>query len=156
MERFTYISEMPGDLAEEIRSEYREALSLLGAAGTDTPAEIVEKIYRRAGDYLEQGSGDPDEAQELGITLGCAWAESVIRAYGWRWMHLGETSDEAGVYIVSPNDYYCCPPLYFLTNILSGGNTGLDGRNDNTVLLLFNMLENIEAQRPEEKYTVVA
>ena len=38
----------------------------------------------------------------------------------------------------------------YLLRILQGKNTGLDGKNDNTVLLLYNMLEKIDLQ-PEEK-----
>jgi hypothetical protein len=49
-----------------------------------------------------------------------------------------------------------CNPLYFLYKILSGNNAGLDGANDNTVLLLFNMLEGIESQKLAQKYQVIS
>lgn len=48
------------------------------------------------------------------------------------------------------------PNLYFLNNILQGNNAGLDGNNDNTVLLLFNMLKDIEKQKPEHNYQCVS
>jgi hypothetical protein len=39
---------------------------------------------------------------------------------------------------------------------LTGNNIGFDGENDNTVLLLFNMLDGIEKQKSSEKYQVLS
>jgi hypothetical protein len=43
-----------------------------------------------------------------------------------------------------------------LYKIVAGNNGGLDGGNDNTVALLFNMLEGIEEQNPTHKYQVLS
>lgn len=80
----------------------------------------------------------------------------VIKEYGWTWKYLDFGDDSHGIYLVSPREYYCCPPLYFLTKILLSQNIGLDERNDNTVMLLFNMLEGIENQKPQSKFQVIS
>jgi len=80
----------------------------------------------------------------------------VIKEYGWQWQYLDFGQGGAGIYIVSPKTYYCCPPLYFLTKILLGNNAGLDGKNDNTVMLLFNMLDGIENQKPSSNYQTIS
>jgi hypothetical protein len=35
-------------------------------------------------------------------------------------------------------------------------NIGLDGNNDNTVELLFNMMDGIEKQKPKDPYQVIS
>ena len=44
----------------------------------------------------------------------------------------------------------------YLLRILSGNNRNVDGTNDNTVLLLYNMLENIDQKPEKQKYFPVA
>ena len=43
--------------------------------------------------------------------------------------------------------------MNYMLRILTNRNIGLDGNNDNTVLLLFNMLENIDAKPVTKKFT---
>jgi hypothetical protein len=80
----------------------------------------------------------------------------VAKEYNWSWKSIDFGSDGSGIYLVSPQEYYCCPPLYFMNKILLGNNKGLDGRNDNTVLLLFNMMDGIEKQKPLKNYQVLS
>ena len=80
----------------------------------------------------------------------------VEKEYNWTWKNIDFGDGNVQFYLMSPNEYYCCNPLYFLNKIIQGQNTGLDRENDNTVLLLFNMLDGIEKQIPTDKYQVVS
>lgn len=146
---FKRVENIPQDLVDAIIEETAVAREFL-AIKNDEPTEIVTKIKA----YVDTHFGS-EILQEQAIQLGCLWAEAVIKKYGWSWKYLGE-DDNMGVYIVSPNEYYSCPPLFFLTNIINGENIGLDGKNDNTILLLFNMFEGVERNIPSEKHTVLS
>jgi hypothetical protein len=43
-----------------------------------------------------------------------------------------------------------------MNKIVNSQNAGLDGENDNTVSLLFNMLDGIENQKSNRKYQVIS
>jgi hypothetical protein len=43
-----------------------------------------------------------------------------------------------------------------MNKIVQGRNAGLDDENDNTILLLFNMLDGIEGQESAHKYQVLS
>ena len=62
----------------------------------------------------------------------------------------GDSPEKVIFGVISPGKNFCNAPMPYLLRILQGKNTGLDGKNDNTVLLLYNMLETIDLQ-PEEK-----
>ena len=145
---FKRVEDVPQDLVDAIIEETAVAREFL-AIKNDTPKEIVAKIK----EYVDNHFGS-EMLQEQAIQLGCLWAEAVIKEYGWFWKYLGD--DDMGVYIVSPSEYYSCPPLFFLTNIINGENIGFDGKNDNTILLLFNMLEDVERNIPSKKHTVLS
>lgn len=48
--------------------------------------------------------------------------------------------------------YMISLPMNYMQNILTNKNIGLDGNNDNTILLLFNMLNNIDDNPKDKKY----
>lgn len=146
---FKRVEDVPQDLVEAILEETAAAREFMGVKESDSPKEIVTKIRK----YVDEHFGS-EMLEEQAIQLGCLWAEAVIKQYGWSWKYLGE-GEEMGVYIVSPNEYYSCPPLRFVVDIVNGENIGLDGKNDNTILLLFNMLDGVEHNIPQRKYTVL-
>lgn len=148
-------SPLNDDFTSAIHNKTAEANAFLSLSGNETPEVVVGKI-RDAVDRLLSENHDPENLREYALQLGCLWGMMVARHYQWQWQYLDFGDDVQGIYLVSPQALYCCPPLYFLDRILSGGNTELDGKNDNTVMLLFNMLDGIENQAPPQKYQVVA
>ena len=46
-------------------------------------------------------------------------------------------------------------PMNYMLKILTKNNIGLNGENDNTILLLFNMLEDIDNKPTEKKFTPI-
>ena len=156
MQRFRYIDKIPQELMDEIQEELEKAWELASISVIDTPAQAVRKIHDYVELYLQEDEQDRNKILDTAITLACAWADAVIKEHGWHWMYLGDTLENADVYLVSPKENYCCPPLYFVNKIMQGKNIGLDGYNDNTIILLFNMLKDLDDKTPEQQYTVVS
>lgn len=148
-------SPLNDDFAGAIHNKTEEAKTHLCLSGDETPEEVVSKIHEEV-DRLLLEDTDPAALREYAIQLGCLWGMMVERQYGWQWQYLVFGEDVKGIYLVSPGALYCCPPLYFLDRILSGSNPGLDGKNDNTVMLLFNMLDDIENHAPPQPYQMLA
>ena len=65
---------------------------------------------------------------------------------------LGSSAQTSAVSIVSPKENYSIQPMNYMQKILTNKNIGLDGNNDNTILLLFNMLNNIDDNPKDKKY----
>lgn len=140
---------------EALNEKEQAAISLLSIGEAHSPKDVVQKIT----DCVEQLLSEeqtPEALREYALQLGALWGSMVAREYGWQWQYLDFDGEVQGIYLVSPQSLYCCPPLYFLNKILSGANAGLDGENDNTVMLLFNMMDNIEQQIPPKKYQMIA
>ena len=155
MEQNITVTELENELVEALKEKETEAYALLNVSAKDNPEDIVKTIRKYVDKVLSENHSEED-LREYALRLGSLWGEMVVRHYKWAWKYLDFGEDGGGIYIVSPNAYYCCPPLYFLTKILLGNNSGLDGRNDNTVMLLFNMIEGIENNKPNTNYQVIS
>jgi hypothetical protein len=147
------VTELNEDLRAALDEKEDEAGELLGAI-SGTPKEVVESIMKKVDEILSEDYSE-DELRKFALQLGAVWGKMVEKEYGWSWKHLNFGGKVQGIYLVSPKEYYSIPPLYFLDKILAGNNPGLDGNNDNTVLLLFNMLDGVENKEPGEKYQVL-
>lgn len=151
------------DIDEEIKSaileEESKALDLLSVKKNNNPKEIVQKIKEYVDSLLADNLSfyDEQKKKDLSITLGSAWGVAVCETYSWKWQGLRRQDEEyAAFFVVSPHGKFCCPPFGFIFNILNGANAGFDGKNDNTIMLLFNMLDNVEVnQSAPHNYTVL-
>lgn len=152
--KLSYAAPLPENMAQEVQQEICHARKLLDIHKQDDPEQVATKIYQYVDMFLKNESDD-ETVFNTSITLACAWADCVVKAYGWSWMLVGQSKENSNVSIVSPRAYYSCPPLKFMNKILRRDNLGLDGENDNTVLLLFNMLKNIESSKPATLYSIV-
>lgn len=97
----------------------------------------------------------PEEYESLSdvcVALGVLFGQALCIGYGWNWQEFGDTKKKAVFGVVSPEKNFCNAPLNFIYQILQGNNIGLDGQNDNTVLLLYNMLEDIDKKPLGQKY----
>ena len=152
------VTPLEDEVVEELSRLELEAYKLIGANAKDSPLKIVTCIYNYVDKILNDSKIRPgsEEFDNISVSLSAAWGVAVCREYNWEWKYL-EIAGKAkkSYYILSKDHWYCCPPFYFITNILEGNNTGPDGKNDNTVLLLFNMIKTLVDQEPEEKYYIV-
>jgi len=152
------VASLDEDFMNELYKMKWEAKALIGASEDDSPAKVVEFIY----EYIErlQKMGyrqhSDEKINDISILLAAAWGLSVCEEYNWEWRELEVAGKiQKNYYILSPDHCYCCPPFYFMANILREENIGVDRKNDNTVLLLFNMLKTIGEKPTGEKYTVI-
>jgi hypothetical protein len=148
------VSELDKETVDALNEEEQKGIKLLNIAENESPKQVVERIMLFVDDILTKNYEDED-LREFSFQLGTIWGKMVEKEYGWNWKDI-DFGEGANIFLLSPNEYFCCNPLYFLYKILSGNNAGLDGANDNTVLLLFNMLEGIESQKPAQKYQVIS
>jgi len=149
------VASLEKSLVDALNEKEQEGMTFLKIENTDAPKEVVSKI-RKAVDELLTKNHSKEALNEYALQLGTVWGFMVVKEYNWSWKHIGFGGDGAGIYLVSPQNFYCCPPLYFMNKILLGNNKGLDGKNDNTVLLLFNMLNGIENKTPPKNYQVIS
>lgn len=149
-------TELTSELIDALDEAKQNAFQFLKLTGEETPPEVVKMIYEAVNRLLEEQHSSED-LQEYAIQLGTLWGFMVEKEYGWQWRQLDFLDDDVqGIYLVSPRLYYCCPPLYFLNKIIQGNNAGLDDQNDNTVMLLFNMLKDVEKRLPDHTYQFIS
>jgi hypothetical protein len=140
---------------DALNDEGQKGVKLLNIMENESPKQIVGKIRSFVDDILTKNYED-EELREFSFQLGTTWGKMVEKEYNWNWKNIDFGDGSANIFLLSPKEYFCCNLLYFLYKILSGNNAGLGGENDNTVLLLFNMLEGIEKQKPAHKYQVLS
>ena len=78
----------------------------------------------------------------VAIELGALYGQALVMGYGWRWMKVRQNLKEDNFLycVVSPDDNWINFCGAFINRILTNKNTGQDGKNDNTVSLLYNMI----------------
>ncbi len=149
---FPYVAELPQEIRDEIEATAKKAMQVFqideAADGKTMASEICSAVDRiLSTQEIPSAYGD---MADVAVALGVLFGQALCTGYGWSWKVFGNSEKETVFGVVSPEENFCNAPLLYLNRILSGQNIGLDGNNDNTVLLLYNMLENID-QRPEEK-----
>jgi len=135
--------------------EEEKAVKLLEVKETDNPCDVVTKIMNYIEELL-QGEHNSEAIENYAIQLGALWGRMVINELNWTYKTIDFGNGQKSFYLVSPEEYFCCNPLYFINKILTEKNIGLDGNNDNTVLLLFNMMRDIDNQKPKTKYQAIS
>jgi hypothetical protein len=79
----------------------------------------------------------------------------LVKGLGWKWKEVGESKEDAMYCVVSPDENWVNPCMVFMQKILNGENIGADGRNDNTVMLLWNLAEQCMKNPPKNKLTIL-
>lgn len=154
------VADVNADDMEYIQNQGHYFLTeVLEASWNETAAKIVKKLYECVNTIL---SGKYTEAQidDFSFWIAAAWGRMVVKKYHWSWKEIEFSGGSTSFYLVSPKEYFICNPFACVRNILSGNNAGLDGKNDNTVALLFNSLARIEidginGKKPVEKYVSI-
>lgn len=122
-----------------------EAITLLKLEETCEKEEIVKQINSYVDGLLAKGYADSSDSEErslLAYKLGALWGDAVKERYQWQWSYMKDDQGNGDYYLVSGDKKFCCPVFIYFFRILSGDNvTQFSGKNDNTVLLLYHMLE---------------
>lgn len=152
---YPYVGEVEDEVVEEIMGMAQSAIQAFGVPYTEEGREIATCINGIVDNILETHE-IPDcyeSIDEVAMVLGCLYGFALGMEYGWEWKRVGQNEEDNMICMVSPDDNWFNPCAVYICNILNGHNTGLDGNNDNTCLLLFNMIENAIKSEPEKKLT---
>lgn len=155
---YSYSAELPEDVKEEIEKTFEKAVRVFRISQPEDGEAIATQLLKIVDDILETGEfpEEYEDIMDVAVALGVLFGQALCNGYGWTWKVFGVSEDDSMFGVVSPEENFCNAPLLYLNKILSGQNIGMDGENDNTVLLLYNMLKDID-QRPEGvKYFPVA
>ena len=155
---YAYIGELDADFQQEIMNTYQYAVRNFSIRNTSDGRAIAKQV-REIVDELLSTKQVPDgyeDMEDATVALGVLFGQALCIGYGWSWKAVGENSSNFWVSVVSPKEYYFNTPLHYLNKIMSGKNIGLDGENDNTILLLYNMLADIDAKPGDKKLIPMA
>lgn len=141
-------------MQNEIERTINHAIKTFHIKGIDDGKRIVQQIYEIVEKILETHSipKEYNDIEDVAVELGTLYGHALCLAYGWKWMFLGKSAEDASINVVSGDRQYSHMPLVFMYRILLEENVGIDGTNDNTVLLLFNMIEKIKDKKSPEEF----
>lgn len=151
---FSYVGELDFDVKQEIEQTGKTAIEIFKISNPENGRTIAKEVYNIVENILSTDTF-PDEYEDIddvAVALGVLFGQALCIGYGWSWQEFGDSKEEAAYGVVSPQQNFCNAPINFLFRILSGDNIGVDGENDNTVLLLYNMLEDIDKRPESTKY----
>jgi len=119
----------------------RQGLANLGLAADAAPEAVVQAVDSFLDDYRARQRKFfrklfqrlPDSV-DVAVHLGAVWGSQIVQAFGWEWTCLQREGDERYA-VVSTDRAYAIFPNNFVKWLLE------DPSQDNTILLLFNMVE---------------
>ena len=156
---FQYVQDIDPEANSEVQRMAKEAALIFGVTELENGRAVATQIRTIVDNILDTGKYPvqyPDLV-DVAVGLGCLYGNALCTGYGWQWKDYGdEDQDHAYHGVVSPKGYFSHAPMEYMYTILTGNNIGLDGRNDNTVLLLYNMLENIDENPKDKMYVPLA
>jgi hypothetical protein len=121
---------------EELTSLIQDGLEKLEPAPEDIndPDQIVRSIHRFVTQVKRQ-TQPVGKLEAVGFAVGALWGDQLCRTLDWQWVHLSYQNGFEGYAVVSPERRYVNFPMHFVFDIL------VKPERDNTVALLFNMLQ---------------
>lgn len=151
---FDYCRQIDSEIEEKIIEFSRTEQSCLGVNLEKDTIGAVQALNDEVQRLLdEKDSLNEENIPPLSIQFGSLFGEALCKGYGWEWVEVGSGPDDSLYAVVSPMHLYCVFPLQFIKRVLDRENTGPDGMNDNTVMLLYNMLDGIERNIPDKRLT---
>lgn len=155
---FSYVGELPENIRAEIDGTFQKGVRVFGISDPGDGARMAEQIMNIVDNILETNT-IPDaygDIADVAVALGVMFGQALCCGYGWKWKVFGHSREQASFGVVSPEENFCNAPMPYLLKILTGQNINRYGENDNTVLLLYNMLENIDRKPKKERYYPLA
>lgn len=153
---FPYLGELPEKTAEQIAGQTKKAMEYFKIPDSKDGLEIATRVSMAVDEILEKETLPEgyDEMLDVAVALGCVFGHALCVGYGWSWKAVGKDADHATYCVVSPEENYINPSMKYLYKILSGQNLGREGKNENTTLRLYQMLENADEKPSARKRTL--
>lgn len=151
---YDYVADIDRKMQSEIEKTVKHAIKTFHIKDTGDGKSIVQQIYVIVEKILETHlfPKEYNDIEDVAVELGTLYGYALCLAYEWKWMFLGKNEEDAYLHVVSNDRQYSHMPLVFIHRILSGNNINIDGTNDNTILLLFNMIEEIKDKKSEREF----
>lgn len=148
---YNYNAELDLTIQKEIRDNYHYAIDIFGIIALDIP-KAVRKVHDIVEEsiYMSMIPKDYDDITDVAVGLGVLFGQFICDSYGWKWRAVGKNKENFIISVVSPDDCFCIFPLNYMNRILSARSSQSDEKEDNTILLLYNMLETIKS-KPHDK-----
>ncbi len=151
---YKYVGELEENVAELIKNTHNEALELFNITDSLDNESVAEQVRFHVDNIISSGIF-PEKygnIEDAAVALGVLFGQTLCDYYGWKWMSLGQKKDTASVFVVSPENYFCHPPMYYIQRIINGKNLGEDGRNHNNIIENFKRFSDVDSQPNEKKY----
>ena len=159
---YRYVNELSKDKMQELIENEEFAYKAFGIPKTKDGERLARSISGVIDRFLEVGEYPMDyygnNIAKLTTDIACLYGQAIILKYGWKWMAVGNqiNQDDVFICVVSPDDKWINICDEYIKDIISRNNIGLGGENDNTVLLLFNMIGKVSNTSPEKKLTLLS
>ncbi|MBE5862793.1 MAG: hypothetical protein E7295_08080 [Lachnospiraceae bacterium] len=154
---FSYVGDLDVDIMDEIEQTILYAQKVFRVHETKDGRKLAKQIFSITEKILNCGKypKEYDDLDDVAIALGCLFGQALVKGLGWKWKEVGESKEDAMYCVVSPDENWVNPCMVFMQKILNGENIGADGRNDNTVMLLWNLAEQCMKNPPKNKLTIL-
>ena len=151
---YDYISDLDDNTQKVLKETILTASKAFCISNLNDGETIASEVRSWIDRILETGTF-PEEYESLDdvcIALGALYGHSLNISYGWSWEIFGETEEESMCGVVSPEKNFCNPSFNYIYSILIGSNYGSDVKKENTVLLSYNMMSDIDKKPMHLKY----
>ncbi|GAA0787797.1 hypothetical protein [Hathewaya limosa] len=151
---YDYISDLDDNTKNILKETIATASKVFCISNLNYGKIIASEIRCWIDRILETGTF-PEEYKSLDevcIALGALYGHSLNISYGWSWKIFGKTEEESMCGVVSPEKNFCNPSFNYIYSILIGSNYGSDVKKENTVLLSYNMMSDIDKKPMHLKY----
>ena len=151
---YNYVADIDAEMKKEIDKRINSAIKTFHIKCKDDGKHIVEQIYEIVENILQTHSIPKayNDIQDAAVELGTLYGHAICLTYGWKWMLLGKNAGDASIHVVSDDERYSHMPLVLVYRILLEESMGINGTNDNTILLLFNMIEKLKGKENAGKF----
>ncbi|MBQ6094383.1 MAG: hypothetical protein IJL09_03195 [Lachnospiraceae bacterium] len=147
-EGFTYVGDLDDEVMSEINSVISYARKVFWIPKSSNGRDLATRVRKAVDKVINTGRypRQYEDIEDVAVALGCLFGEALVTGYGWKWKAVGKSAEDAVFSVVSPDENFVNPCMVYLQKILKG-------ENENTTLLLYNMIENTMKQKPEHKLT---
>lgn len=151
---YKYIVDIDSEMERELEKTIKQAEKIFHIKKNTDGKAMAWQIYEIVDRILETCTfpKEYNDIEDVAVGLGTLYGHALCLEYGWKWKLLGESKEDACINVVSEDRQYSLMPLAFIYKILSEENINIDGNNDNTVLLLFNMIGEIKNKKSEMEF----
>ena len=155
---YTYVSEPSESYKKAITDSISSAMKQFNIKETVDGKSLALSINNIVDNILVTGCYPEyyECIDDIAVELGCLYGHALCLGYGWKWMMIGNSSDNLFLHAVSDDENWAIPCMSYVNRILNGKNYGLDGANDNTILLLYNMIAECMNNTPDKKLTILS